>query len=257
MYRIAGGELEEVFLENLQDIACKPINKAAVYQPYICEYGIKELKDRFVTYHNNVHQTYNTIIQYPFYSSLLSPGDIASRTGKSAPFSKMDKGQNGTIMTEYDAPTRIKYLKVTDNSNSAYYALYGNSATNGFECRGDKDCIMYGGNGNDSFLTDENSNDYVIKDFKHNKNSDQIVIKGNGSNSALNSVEYEVAKDGIIKLTATCGSCQATEDQKEVINRDIYLEGVTEKEVEGWVRTAIANTQLEKEQWGKTPIIIN
>ena len=252
-----GGKLEEVFLENLQSVACKPINKAAVYLPYICEYGIKEIKDRFVTYHNNVNQTYDTIIKYPFYNSLLSPEDIASRRGKSAPFGKLEKGQNGTIITEYDAPTRIKYLKVTDNSNSTFYTLYGNSTTNGFECRGDKDCVMYGGNGNDSFLTDEYSNDYVVKDFKRNKDSDQLIIKGNGSNSALNSVEYQVEKNGTIKLTATCGDCQTTEEQKETIYRDIYLEDVTPEEVEGWVRTAIANTQLEKEQWGKTPIIIN
>jgi hypothetical protein len=171
-----------------------------------------------------------------------------------------DKQAHGIVYTEKDNPTAIKYLKVQIPRSPDKYTLYGNTQPNAFECRDDKSCIMYGGNGHDAFVADEYSRDYIIKDFKKHDNDDKIIIRGNGSNAALtHATTKEVELDGqrAILLTATCGDCIATEREKGIINRDIYLVGVAKEEAEGWVKTAINNTKLEKEQWGKSPIIIN
>jgi hypothetical protein len=85
---------------------------------------------------------------------------------------------------------------------------------------------------------DEYSSDFILKDFKKRKESDQIIITGNDSNSALSDIEYEELKSGTIKLTVTCGTCRVTQQQKSIIDRKIYLEGVTAKEVEEWVEVA-------------------
>ena len=115
---------------------------------------------------------------------------------------------------------KIKYLKTISKTDSNKYTLYGNSQYNNFECMDNMSCIMNGDNGGDYFRTDVYSQDYIIKDFKHNKNADQIIIKGNESNVALRSVEYEDLGGGNIKLTATCGDCIITEEQKRIIDRN-------------------------------------
>jgi pimeloyl-ACP methyl ester carboxylesterase len=267
VYRALNGETKEVAIETVIDKACKPVNKAAKI-PYFCQYAIGEITERFVTYHANVPKTYGAIISNPFYDDWLSPADLSSRKFGSAPFVKMDlshpfdwdKQAHGIVYTEKDNPTAIKYLKVQIPRSPDKYTLYGNTQPNAFECRDDKSCIMYGGNGHDAFVADEYSRDYIIKDFKKHDNDDKIIIRGNGSNAALtHATTKEVELDGqrAILLTATCGDCIATEREKGIINRDIYLVGVAKEEAEGWVKTAINNTKLEKEQWGKSPIIIN
>lgn len=178
IYKIMDGKLKEVFIENVEEKACKVVNGAVKYLPYICEYGIKEVKDRFVKYHNDVHKVYNTIIDNPFKNNLLSPKNIASRKGGATPFAIVGKKAHGIIYTERDNPNSIKYLKVLKSKNSSRYTLYGNIQDNDFECNTDKDCDMYGDRGNDKFLVKKESDSFEIKDFIDNEgDGDELIVK--------------------------------------------------------------------------------
>ena len=176
MYRIMNGQLKEVFIENIEQKACAIVNGTASL-PYICQYGLKEIKDRFVKYHNDVHKVYKTIIDNPFSKDMLSPNKISLQKGKNAPFAILEKNAHGIIYTERDDPDHIKYLKVLKSKNSNRYTLYGNTQSNTFECGVGKDCEVYGGGGDDKFTHKIQPNNLYIQDFKENENDgDKIYI---------------------------------------------------------------------------------
>ena len=161
------------------------------------------------------------------------------------------KKADGVIYTEKNEPSIIKYLKVIDNNTKDYYTLYGNSQYNSFECMDDMSCIMYGDNGGDIFMTDEYSNDYIVKDFKKYNNADQILIKGNGSNSGLSEVKaVKTMLNGkrMTQLVATCMACEDNEDISEIVNRSIFLEGFDYNYLDEWVYKTMNGTKSEKKE---------
>jgi len=261
MYRVLNGQktlidtAKEVLTDKAYEKVCNLTDPTFVVST-ACQatigLTIDKLKYYLVTEHNWTHDTYEEIIRHPFYNHYLSPSDLMSRvapTSKSPFKADIYKEADGVIYTERNQPRKIKYLKVIDPKKSQYYTLYGNSQANEFECKNnDKDCIMIGGGNADLFVTDEYSNDYIIRDFKKNKDFDKIIIKGNKSNSGLRSVEYEMMNNGIIKLIATCGECVATDRQEKIIYKNIYLEDVNFNDVDNWVKDAKSTNLQDREE---------
>lgn len=71
----------------------------------------------------------------------------------------------------------------------ASYTLYGNTQSNNFECKDDRECVMYGywntdangknlNNKGDTFILDFSSRNYTIEDFKKMEDPDIIIIAG-------------------------------------------------------------------------------
>ncbi|MDD5305913.1 MAG: hypothetical protein PHU25_01195 [Deltaproteobacteria bacterium] len=240
MYKILNGKLVEVFVENLKEKACEPVDAALKYLPYICEFGLEKIKDRFVTYHANVHKVYDTIISNPFSGNVLSPQNLASRKGGSAPFAVIENGANGIIYTEQDNPYKIKYLKVLKTSGSPRYTLYGNTQSNILECSEGKDCEMFGGGGEDRFYHKIQPNSLYVEDFKANENDgDKVFIHGGFSD--ITAVQ---TAPKTIRITATYKS-NFGRTNKYV---NVVLENTTWnlEAVQGWVKVALKGTSNKK-----------
>lgn len=196
-----------------------------------------------------VTDTYQTISWSPFADSLLTLDGIKNG---GADLDVLSGGLNGIIYTEKDAPLNIKYLKIIQSGpdNPDMYTLLGNTRTNNFECKEDKDCFMLGGKGGDSFSINRHHTDSVIGDFRQNLDEDKLIVgkdKGkpsfeyteNGHDHSERGVEIEIKYGGF------AGSSEV-----------VFIEGVNLDEVEEWVKTAIANIDLDPKDQLKNPIII-
>ena len=114
-----------------------------------------------------------------------------------------------------------------------------------------KDCIMYGGNGNDEFTLDpyvafRTVNNSLVKDFKKNNDSDKVVIE-RYDEETWGVTNIEAVKDGfngktVPAVKVTCGICNDADGKENVygkaMNRTIYLDNSSEYDfgkVKEWV----------------------
>ncbi len=260
LYRIVNGELVEVFIEEIESVACKTIDKA-IFLPYICKYGIREIKDRFVTYHLNVPKTYETIITNPFYGGILSLKDIASRKNGNSPYKALEKGAHGIIYTERDNPYHIRYLKVQTYQNPGKVTLYGNTQANTFECpkKDEKECILYTDRGGDRIMQGTKQKNIVVKDFTNNNDKDKLFVdRGSTTLFFHNFKVTSENKNGVngINLSSQYVVMDGGEEVVAEV-RDTFLEGVTLNDVEGWVKDAKnEDGMLDSTDFDKLTIII-
>ena len=263
MYKIANGQLKEVFIKNVEEQACKVVDGTVKYLPYICKYGLKEIKEKFVTYHTNVYKTYQAILTNPFYENKLSPADFVSRKGGTVPFSKLSKDEHGRIYTERDQPTNIKYLKVIQDVDGLKdkYTLYGNTQDNKLECKDNKKCVMYGHSHStnpginkntegDIFTLDFDSNNYTIKDFKNYEEPDKIAIPLKDSGIIHPDPNADIGSEPVLEIIKL-----KTMFKKEE-RVEVRIEGFTRSEIRGWVEVAIGHKNLLPAKKKEDPIQI-
>ncbi|PID83159.1 hypothetical protein CSB11_02330 [Candidatus Campbellbacteria bacterium] len=153
---------------------------------------------------------------------------------------------NGYLNVENLTSKKLKYLELKNKKDGKEKNIYlGTEIDNNFKCE-EKTCQFYGWLGDDEYKIDDDTTNYVIKDFRKHYSGDKIMIdKGF---KEIKSVEY----NNEIGVVVNYGGWFLESEEKE-----IYLDGVSVGEVKEWVKNSLNKDGLiDKEDYKKLPIQI-